>query len=394
PGGPVTIKYLTWWWAEKGRNDAWRAMVEKFHGTQNDVRIEEVGFPFSEYFQKVMTQVAGGKLDADVLSFSDEIAVRLIKSNQLEPMDPIVDKLGVRDKLLQPAHGLVTTDGKIHGLVATQVPYALIYNKELYDKEGIAKPPATPEEYMEVAKKVTRRPDQFGHAGRSTLPEQNGWWQDLTHWVVGYGGVWAKDKKPLATSEPVLKAVRAYKRMYDEAAPQGSDASTYRRMAWEGKIVQYIDNSANINILRSGNPEIYPKIFSAPPPWENRGVVVSPSFVGIYAGSDKKDAARLWWEFIFNRDNLPELLEQALDIIPAYEGGIREAYVKDLHWASGFQAAKGVVFISTVEGFEANIAEFRQIALQKVSEVLTAGKDPELAMKEAQQGLEELAARV
>jgi multiple sugar transport system substrate-binding protein len=394
PAGPVTVKYLTWWWAEKGRNDAWRATVEKFHASQNDIRIEEVGFPYSEFFQKVMTQVAGGKLDADALSFYDEIAIRLIKSGQLEPMDSVADKLGVRGKLLQPSHELVTTDGRLYGMLATQTPYALIYNKELYEKEGIAKAPASQDEYFEVAKKVTRRPDQFGHASRSTMPEQNGWWQDITQWVLGYGGVWAKDKKPLATSEPVLKAVRAYKRLYDEAMPQGADASTYRRMAWEGKIVQYVDNAANMNILRSGNPDIYPKILTAPPPWENRQSIAIPSFVGIYAGSDKKDAAKAWWEFVFKQENIQDLVEQALDIIPPYEGAIREAYVKELPWASGFQAAKGIVFISVVEGFEANAAEFRQTVLQKVSEVLTAGKDPEVAMKEAQQGLEELAARI
>src|SRR2546423_10059911 len=47
----VTLKYLSWWWAETGRNDAWRAVVAKFHAAQNDIRIQEVGFPFSEFFQ-------------------------------------------------------------------------------------------------------------------------------------------------------------------------------------------------------------------------------------------------------------------------------------------------------------------------------------------------------
>src|SRR3981189_371845 len=57
----VTLKYLTWWWAETGRNDAWRAVVAKFHAAQKDIRIQEVGFPFSEFFQRVTTHLAGGK---------------------------------------------------------------------------------------------------------------------------------------------------------------------------------------------------------------------------------------------------------------------------------------------------------------------------------------------
>ena len=393
-GGPVTIKYLTWWWNEAGRNDAWRALVQKFHAAQSDVRVEEVGFAYSEYFQKVMTQVAGGRLDCDVLSAYDELVVRLMTTNNLEPLDDMVTKMGIKDKLLKAPHEFVTANGKLYALLMSLTPYALIYNKELYQKEGIAKPPDTREEYFDVAKRVTKRPNQFGHAGRSTMPEQNGWWQDLTHWVIGYDGMWAKDKKPLVNTEPVLNAVKAYKKLYDEAMPQGSTASDYRRMAWEGKIVQYIDNSANINILKTGNPDIYPKILTAPPPWPNRKSVAIPNYIGIYSGSTKKEAAALWWQFVYQKENMQYLYEKALDIVEPYQGMLRPEWLKELPWASGFQAANGVVFISTVNGFEANVAEFRQITLQKISEVLTAGKAPEQALKEAQTELEALAGRI
>ena len=137
------------------------------------------------------------------------------------------------------------------------------------------------------------------------MPEQNGWWQDISHWVIGYDGQWVKAKKPQLTEAPVINAVKAYKRLYDEAMPQGADASTYRRMAWEGKIAQYIDNSANINILKSGNPAIYPKIFTAPPPWENHRAINIPNYVGIYAGSTQKQAAQAFLEFVYQAGELP-----------------------------------------------------------------------------------------
>jgi len=264
---PVTVKYMTWWWAEKGRNDAWRGIVKKFHDAQKDIRIQEVGFPYSEFFQRVTTQLAGGRLDADVLSFYDELGIRLIKTGALSPVDDVVQKLGIQEKLDKTVHQFVTSGGKLYGLLGVNVPYALIYNKDLYQAAGVAKAATSQEEYIQVAKRLTKRPDQFGHAARSTMPEQNGWWSDISHWVMGYGGQWVKAKKPQLTEPPVINAVKAYKRLYDESMPQGADASTYRRMAWEGKIAQYIDNSANIGILKSGNPAIYPKIFTAPPPW-------------------------------------------------------------------------------------------------------------------------------
>ena len=136
---PATVKYLTWWWAEKGRNDAWRGIVKKFHDAQKDIRIQEVGFPYSEFFQRVTTQIAGGRLDADVLSFYDELGIRLIKTGVLAPVDDVVQKLGIPDKLDKTVHQFVTAGGKLHGLLAVNVPYALIYNRDLYQAAGVAR---------------------------------------------------------------------------------------------------------------------------------------------------------------------------------------------------------------------------------------------------------------
>lgn len=393
PAGAVTVKYLTWWWAEKGRNDAWRDLVQRFHASQNDVRIEEIGFPYTEYFQRVTTQLAGGKLDADVLSFTDELAVRLMKGNFLEPVDGVATRLGIQDKLDKPTHDFVRVNSKLYGLLGLNIPYAVIYNSELYSKAGVSKAPTSIEEYLAAAKQLTRRPDQFGHAGRNTMPEQTGWWFDLSHWVLAADGMWVKDKKPQLTQPAVINAVKAYKQLYDEAMPQGADASTYRRMAWEGKVAQYIDNSANINILKSGNPDIYPHIRSAAPPWPNKRSVSSPNYIGIYSGSANKQAAATWLEFVFRPENFSRFMQAALDIYPPYDGLLPESYTRGLPWIDGFQAAQGTPIPAMVQGLEANIAELRQTVLTRVSEVLTAGKAPEQAMTEAQSEVEDLVTR-
>jgi len=117
---PVTVKYMTWWWAEKGRNDAWRGIVKKFHDAQKDIRIQEVGFPYSEFFQRVTTQLAGGRLDADVLSFYDELGIRLIKTGALSPVDDVVQKLGIQEKLDKTVHQFVTSGGKLYGLLGVR----------------------------------------------------------------------------------------------------------------------------------------------------------------------------------------------------------------------------------------------------------------------------------
>ncbi len=88
------------------------------------------------------------------------------------------------------------------------------------------------------------------------------------------------------------------------------------------------------------------------------------------------------------------LLERSGEVLPIYAGALREGAFADQPWASGFRAARPVVLSTTIDGFEASVGEFRRIVLERVNEVLTAGKAPEVAMREAQQGLENLAGRI
>ena len=76
-------------------------------------------------------------------------------------------KLGIQDKLDKTVHQFVTSGGKLYGLLGVNVPYALIYNRDLYQAAGVAKAPTSQEEYIQVAKRLTKRPDQFGHAART-----------------------------------------------------------------------------------------------------------------------------------------------------------------------------------------------------------------------------------
>ena len=392
--GPTTVGFMSWWWTEPRRAEAWQVLVEQFHAAQSDVLIQEVPVPAPEYARTLFGQAATGGLQADTVTFSDEIAVRLVRGKLLDALDGTVERLGIGDKLDTAAQTVVTQDGRPYGLLASLDPSALVYNRELYAAAGVSEPPTTPDAYLEAALKTTRRPERFGHAGRATLDDQAGWWEDLTQWVLAYGGTWATARRPLADSEPVLRAVRAYKALYDGAMPQGAGGDELRRLVGEGKVAQYVARVGELDAVRLTQPNAAATVLSAPPPWEGQRSVARASYVGISAGSKQKPAARAWWEFALRPENVRGLLERSGDVAPIYAGSLREGAFSDQPWASGFQAAKPVVLSTTIEGFEASVGEFRRIVLERVNEVLTVGKAPELALREAQQGLENLAGRI
>ena len=392
--GPTTIGFLSWWWTEPRRAEAWRALVDQFHLAQNEARVKELPVAAPDYARTLLGQLATGGLEADTFAFTDEIAVRLVRGKLLDALDGTIDRLGIGDKLDAAAQAVVTQDGRPYGLLANLDPSALVYNRELYAAAGIAQPPTTPDAYLDAARKLTSRPERFGHAGRAKLDDQAGWWEDLTQWVLAYGGTWATARRPLADSEPVLRAVRAYKALYDAAMPQGADGEEIRRLVGEGKVAQYVARVGDLEAVPTTRADVAASLLSAPPPSEGQRSVARASYVGISAASKKKQAVRTWWEFAFRLENVRGLLERSGYVVPVYVGALREDAFAEQAWASGFQAAKPVVLSTTIEGFEASVGELRRIVLERVNEVLTAGKAPEVAMREAQQGLENLASRI
>src|SRR3954466_2326448 len=116
----------------------------------------------------------------------------------------------------------------------------MLHNKTLL-KDG--KAPVRFDEFLAVAKAATGG-GRSGFAFRATMAERSGFWQDVCNFVYGFGGRWSDESGKLTINSPkVVEGIRAYKTMYESGAiPKGTDAATYRRMFWEGKLAMEVDN--------------------------------------------------------------------------------------------------------------------------------------------------------
>src|ERR1700682_4213440 len=89
-GGKVTLKLLSWFWWEPGRRDAWRFVIDRFHQSQSDIRIEESGWNFDDYTNRIVVQLQSGKIDGDLIQTTPDLVLRLLKAGQLEPIESAV----------------------------------------------------------------------------------------------------------------------------------------------------------------------------------------------------------------------------------------------------------------------------------------------------------------
>jgi ABC-type glycerol-3-phosphate transport system substrate-binding protein len=391
-GQPLTLKYMTWFWWEPGRAEAWRYMVDKFHKSQNEIRIEEAGWPFNDYTNNIIVQLQAGRIEGDLVQTTPDLVLRLLRAGQLASLQGVIDALGITT--LSKAHDYITVDGQVHGLDVVTVVFGLLYNQTLFDKASISTMPASIDDWVTVSKELTHRPEEFGMHSAHVIAEPESYWFQLQEWAMPYDGVWAQGKTPMVTSEPIVNAVKLFKTMYDDCFPQGSNDATATRQWADQQIAQQLIVSAAVNVYKTEAPDLYPNIRSYSLPWPSKKSIARIHPITVNVNGPQVDASKEFVKFLYTPENYRELLTKQLDVIPAYDVGGLEDYFAQLPWLTGYQDINQTTPPDIMGDFIFNNQEFGQIVINRVTEVLTTGRPADEAMADAQTELEDLASRL
>jgi multiple sugar transport system substrate-binding protein len=125
------------------------------------VNVKVIGW--ADLFNNITTATTSGK-GPDVLNIGNTWSASLQSTGAFLPFDdPALNGIGGKSKFVQTSFAATGAPGK----TPTSVPlyglsYGLFYNKKLFEQAGIASPPATWEEFVADAKKLTKPPDQYG----------------------------------------------------------------------------------------------------------------------------------------------------------------------------------------------------------------------------------------
>lgn len=392
-GAKLSVRYLSWWFEEGNRGKTWMSFIKEFNDSQKDIEIKPENIPFDAYTTKTIVGAQGGKLDGDILQATPELAPRLIKAKLLAPLDDVLTRNNIKD--LSSAHDALRLDGKLYGLDMVTVAFGILYNKKRYDDAKIT-PAKTPDEWIAVSKALTDKgKQQYGFWSSHLVNEASDFWFTLEEWCMPYGGVWAKGKTPLLTSDPIIKGLKLFKQMYDVAMPQGADGATGQRLFGTGAVAQGLYVSAAVGGLKPTYPDLYPQLRSAPIPWASNTSIARIHPMMINASSAVKDAALEFVTYMYKPDNYRRMVEGCEDVIFAQPSAARKEYLDKLEWLKpGYDGVKYITPSDIVGDFVYNFNEFGQIVITNFANVLNAGKSVEDAMAQAQKEAEALAARI
>jgi ABC-type glycerol-3-phosphate transport system substrate-binding protein len=392
-GQRQTVRYLSWWFEEGNRGKTWKAFIEEFNQSQADIEVVAENIPFDAYTTKTIVGAQSGQLDGDIIMATPELAPRLIRADLLVPLDEVLTRNNITD--LSSAHDALRKDGNLYGLDMVTVAFGILYNNDRYEEAGVT-PATTPDEWIELSAALTDRDAQkYGFFATHLVNEASDFWFQLEEWCMPYDGVWAEGTTPLLTSEPIINGLKLFKQMYDVAIPQGTDTATGHRLFQTGAVAQGLWVSAAVGGLKPDAPELYPKLRSAPIPWESNKSIARIHPMMINKDSQVIEAAMEFVTYMYKPDNYRRMVEGCEDVIFAQPSAARQEYLDSLHWLKpGYDGVSYVTPFDVVGDFVYNFNEFGQIVITNFANVLTSGMSVEDAMANAQVEAEALAERI
>ncbi len=135
-------------WVRAATQAASAPIVAAFNKTHKDLQVHLTAIPDAQYVTKLATAIRGRAVP-DVVDIDDINSTLLAYHEALTDITPLVDSLPFK-KELSPAHlNLATYHGRHYA-----VPYAadisvLYYNKTLFRRAHIAKPPTTLDQVLD-----------------------------------------------------------------------------------------------------------------------------------------------------------------------------------------------------------------------------------------------------
>src|SRR5438105_3652349 len=117
------------------------------------------GWSAESYVTEVLIQAQEARIDADLIILVPEIGPRLMRAGLLAPIDDVVAGVNVHPTR---SHDFMRMNGHLYGLSIAEIPFAVLYNKQLFARAGITAPASTIEEWQSQLQRLTHKPQQFG----------------------------------------------------------------------------------------------------------------------------------------------------------------------------------------------------------------------------------------
>lgn len=206
PAAKITVDF--WNGLTGSDKPAVDGVVADFNASQSQITVVNNAMPWDTLKQKTLSSIAANT-GPSVLSIDDNEIAQYVTAGAIQPLDDFYGKGKLDDQnLVKSAVNATAVKGSKYGIPLMFFTIMLYWNKDLFAKAGYDHPPATWDEFKQMASKLTvaksgqGKPDQYAiaiadHAGTQAI-------QSLL-WNSG-GGVFSADGTTTKLDDPATLA--------------------------------------------------------------------------------------------------------------------------------------------------------------------------------------------
>jgi arabinogalactan oligomer/maltooligosaccharide transport system substrate-binding protein len=294
---------ITYWDTSDAKNEAptYQALIKDFEAKYPQIKVNYQNVDFTTVEQKFKAAAQSGKGAPDVVRADVGLIPEYASLHYIAPLDGTAALSDTQDFVAGPMN-TTKYEGKTYGVPSVTDTLGLLYNKDIFAKAGITKPPATWDEL--IADSATIKAKVPGVAGTYVNPDS----YFLFPLLFGEGADLADPaaKKVTVNSPEAVKAVTEAKKVYDTSSLKVDFASAYDNMQTSfktGKVAMLVQGpwSVSDDLTGSAFQGKADNLGYAPVPAGTTGKALAPTGghdLAVYQGSKSLDAAYLFTQFM------------------------------------------------------------------------------------------------
>lgn len=352
-----------------------------FEAANPGITIKFEVVPWDNLLQKLTTDIGAGT-NADLSIIGTRWLIDFVKEDAVEPLDGYMTP-DFKGRFIETFLSPSVMEGKTYGLPIAASARAMYYNKEIFEKAGIAAPPSNWDELKADAAKIKALGGDvagFGLQGKEIETD-----------VYFYYAMWSQGAEILDAdgtsgldSPGALAAAKLYKSLIDEGLTQKGVTSNSREdvqnLFKQGKVGMMITAPFLSNQIKEEAPDLKYGVAAIPAgAGGQRGTYGVTDSIIMFKNSSNKDEAWKFLDFLFTTEQRA-LFTQGEGFLPVNkEEAKMDYYVNNADLAAFTGLLPDARFAPVIAGWE-EIAKITSDAMQKI--YLGEG-EPEATLKDA-----------
>ncbi|TVY03050.1 extracellular solute-binding protein [Cohnella terricola] len=376
----VTIEY--WQYEYPAKVQLVTELIKQFEAENPNITVKQTNFPYDQYNEKVATLVPAGK-GPDVINLYYGWLPKYVSSGFLQSLPESAFPASDIERDYYPLVGAAKIDGKYWAIPTAVRTLALFYNKDLFTKANVEQPPATWQELVDTAVKLTEKDskNQFVVEGLAFEPgaQLHHWYRDGLLPQAGGEDLSDDRRKILWADSPA--GLEAFQYLVDFAVKYKvgtpgvftDDAAAFKT----GHAAINIDGSFRLGSLKSDAPDL--KYGIAPlPSYKNKSVPSSfwANAITSNVSGAKLEASAKFLQFLTSKEVQEQWVEKVGELPAQKAVATQDKYLND---------EKLGPFISQLDNSKAHFfideTGERTLFVDAVNEVLLNGVPAEKAFQ-------------